>query len=72
MDCHAWLRTHNRGDTVFVLYSGHGVEIAGTPYLLPFDTSALDDDTLVDSALAVAKFRQRLAPDQGEGTDTGV
>ena len=48
------------GDTVFVLYSGHGIEIDGTPYLLPYDTSALDDETVTDTALEAFRFRQRL------------
>ncbi len=49
------------GDTVFVLYGGHGMEVAGVPYLLPYDTTAFDAESLADSALPVGKFRQRLA-----------
>ncbi len=48
------------GDTVFVLFSGHGVEVKGVPYLLPYDTTAFDDELLAESALEVSKFRQRL------------
>ena len=39
------------GDTVFVLYSGHGIEVSGVPSLLPFDASVFDDDTLTGTAL---------------------
>ena len=48
------------GDTVFVVYSGHGMDIDGTSYLLPYDTSAYDNSTIADSALETSKFRARL------------
>ena len=53
-------RNAKPGDTVFVLYSGHGVDIDGTPYLLPYDTSALSDADITDTALETSKFRGRL------------
>lgn len=62
LDGLAWLKKNAApGDTVFVLYSGHGIEVAGVPYLLPFDTSASDDDTLIESAIPAATFRAKLA-----------
>lgn len=48
------------GDLVFVSYSGHGIEVDGKPYLLPYDTSAFDDNTITDTALETAKFHERL------------
>jgi len=48
------------GDTVFVFYGGHGIENDGTPYLLPYDTSALSDANITDTALETEKFTRRL------------
>ena len=48
------------GDLVFVFYAGHGIEVNGAPYLLPYETNAISDEDLTDTALPAAKFQERL------------
>ena len=48
------------GDLVFVFYAGHGIEVNGAPYLLSYETNAISDEDLTDTALPAAKFQERL------------
>lgn len=48
------------GDTLFVLFSGHGIEMGGTSYLLPYDTDARTESTLKRTALATADVTAEL------------
>ncbi len=51
----------NPGDTVFVLFSGHGIEIDGESYMLPYETDIRADETLKRTALATADVTRLLA-----------
>ena len=48
------------GDTVFVFYSGHGIEVGGKACLLPHDFRGKSKFAGVETALEVAKFTERL------------
>jgi len=48
------------GDTVFVSFSGHGVESGGVPYLLPYDADISTGDLIRDTGIAEEKFRDYL------------
>ena len=50
----------NPGDTVFVFYSGHGIDIQGKPYLLPYDFRGRSMFTGVQTALALDQFKELL------------
>lgn len=56
----ALARNAKPGDTVFVLYAGHGIEVEGKPYLLPYDASADSDDTITRTGLEASDFRALL------------
>lgn len=49
------------GDTAWVCFSGHGIEIDGTSYIVPWDADAHTEETLRDSALPTAVLRDHLA-----------
>ena len=54
-------RRTQSGDTVFVCYSGHGMELANhSAYLLPWDADPYDEGTLTDTAISEAKLVERL------------
>ena len=48
------------GDEVVVFFSGHGVQLGGTNYLLPTDVSAESEDQVRDDALALSKVLEDL------------
>lgn len=48
------------GDTVFVLFSGHGIELDGATYLLPYDVDVRATTTLRKSAVATAEVIEEL------------
>lgn len=48
------------GDTVFVYYSGHGLDLGGKPYLLPYDTDIRTDVTLRRTALATETLTEEI------------
>jgi uncharacterized caspase-like protein len=48
------------GDFVFVLFSGHGVELQGKPYLIPSDAGALNGLPVADTLLPTAQFEELL------------
>ncbi|MDQ2687348.1 MAG: caspase family protein [Armatimonadota bacterium] len=49
------------GDTAWVLFSGHGIEIDGVSFLVPWDADAHTEETLKDTALPTAVLRDHLA-----------
>jgi Tfp pilus assembly protein PilF len=49
------------GDNVFVLFSGHGVQIGEDSYLLPYDTDGRSDSTLKRSAVPTSSITEALA-----------
>lgn len=49
------------GDTAWVLFSGHGIELDGVSYIVPWDADAHTEETLRDSALPTAVLRDHLA-----------
>ena len=49
-----------QGDLVFVLFSGHGIEIEGESYMLPYETDIRADETLKRTALATADVTRLL------------
>ena len=49
------------GDTAWVLFSGHGIELDGVSYLVPWDADAHSEETLRDTALPTAVLRDHLA-----------
>jgi formylglycine-generating enzyme required for sulfatase activity len=48
------------GDIVFVLYSGHGIDLGNESYLLPYDTDPRSEFVLRNSALGTETFTQAL------------
>ena len=60
------------GDTVFILYSGHGIEMDRVSYLLPWDTDARSDQTLKASALSTAEITARLQKVPASDADPGI
>ncbi|HWA83968.1 MAG TPA: caspase family protein, partial [Fimbriimonadaceae bacterium] len=49
------------GDTVFFFFSGHGVELGGSTYLLPSNTDARSELTLRQSAIPTAAIQGALS-----------
>lgn len=49
------------GDTVFVFYSGHGIEVGGKSCLLPYDFRGKSKFAGVETALEVSKFKSLLS-----------
>ncbi|MGC4042711.1 MAG: caspase family protein [Armatimonas sp.] len=49
------------GDSVYVLYSGHGVELEGKAYLIPSDAGVLNNLPVVDTLLPTAQFEELLS-----------
>lgn len=49
------------GDTLFVLYSGHGIDMDGTSYLVPWDADARTAASLTRTALPTSELRDTLA-----------
>lgn len=48
------------GDEVVVFFSGHGVQLAGTNYLLPTDVGAQNEDQVKDDALSLSSILEGL------------
>ena len=48
------------GDTVFVFYSGHGVELQNKSCLLPYDFRGRNAFTGIETALEVSRFKELL------------
>ena len=46
------------GDTVYIAYSGHGVESDQVPYLLPYDADITTPALIRDSSIPEEKFRE--------------
>lgn len=49
------------GDTLFVLYSGHGIDMDGKSYLVPWDADARSDASLLRTVLPTSELRDQLA-----------
>jgi len=49
------------GDTVFFLFSGHGIQIEGEAFLLPWDADVRNDEALAGTAVAARDVRDILA-----------
>lgn len=49
------------GDTLFVLYSGHGIDMDGKSYLVPWDADARTAASLTRTALPTSELRDALA-----------
>ena len=50
------------GDEVFIFFAGHGLQIAGSNYLLPIDITAESEDQIKDDAIQL----QRLLDDMND------
>lgn len=48
------------GDYVYVLYSGHGVELQGKPYLIPSDAGVLNGLPVADTLMPTTQFEELL------------
>ena len=48
------------GDEVVVFFSGHGVQLGGTNYLLPTDVGAQNEDQVKDDALSLSSVLEGL------------
>jgi hypothetical protein len=48
------------GDEVVVFFSGHGVQLGGTNYLLPTDVGAQNEDQVKDDALSLSNILEGL------------
>lgn len=57
------------GDTVFVLFSGHGIEMDGNTYLVPWDADARTESTLKRTALPETDVREQLSKILGARPD---
>lgn len=55
------------GDLVFVLFSGHGIEMDGVSYLVPWDADARTESTLKRTSLPEADVRAQLAQISARG-----
>jgi tetratricopeptide (TPR) repeat protein len=49
------------GDTLYLLYSGHGIDMDGKSYLVPWDADARTDASLQRTVLPTAELRDQLA-----------
>ncbi len=49
------------GDTLFVLFSGHGIELEGNTYLVPGDADVTTDTALARTSLPTTELRADLA-----------
>jgi hypothetical protein len=50
----------SEGDEVVLFFSGHGVQLAGTNYLLPMDIAAENEAQVKDDALSLSKVLEDL------------
>jgi len=48
------------GDEIVVFFSGHGVQLGGTNYLLPTDVGAQNEDQVKDDALSLSSILEGL------------
>lgn len=55
------------GDLVFVLFSGHGIEMDGKTYLVPWDADARTESTLKRTSLPEADVRAQLSQISARG-----
>lgn len=49
------------GDTLYFLYSGHGIDMDGKSYLVPWDADARSDASLQRTVLPTSELRDQLA-----------
>jgi formylglycine-generating enzyme required for sulfatase activity len=59
-DVRSFRRKVAGGDEVVVFFSGHGVQLGGTNYLLPTDVGAQNEDQVKDDALSLSSVLEGL------------